>query len=238
MSSSATATAISSTSNNIISSSSSSHGYSTMCWRPTTLSVANSPNWASSIISHSHRSQLVLVPRATSSSPDTGDKPNKRRTRTRTKTNKKKPQPQTQTQTQQQKSSSTSTSTSVVAQEDQQQQQQQLRLDLEDVNPVGLGRRSRQLFDEVWRKFSGLSQISSTSRADQREALDALLIREGPMCEFAIPGAQNTTVLVVGATSRIGRIVVRKLMLRGYSVKVVEYSMPLLLFFCRFSFFW
>lgn len=56
---------------------------------------------------------------------------------------------------------------------------------------------------------------------DDKEALDALLIREGPMCEFAIPGAQNTTVLVVGATSRIGRIVVRKLMLRGYSVKAL-----------------
>jgi hypothetical protein len=93
-------------------------------------------------------------------------------------------------------------------------------LNLEDVNPVGLGRKSRQIFDEVWRKFSGLGQISRTTRADDKEALDALLIREGPMCEFAIPGAQNTTVLVVGATSRIGRIVVRKLMLRGYTVKV------------------
>ncbi|XP_028759084.1 uncharacterized protein LOC114718007 [Neltuma alba] len=92
---------------------------------------------------------------------------------------------------------------------------------LDDVNPVGLGRRSRQLFDEVWRKFSELGQISRTIRADDKEALDALLIREGPMCEFAIPGAQNTVVLVVGATSRIGRIVVRKLMLRGYSVKAL-----------------
>jgi hypothetical protein len=97
---------------------------------------------------------------------------------------------------------------------------QQQPLSLEDVNPVGLGRKSRQIFDEVWRKFSGLGQISRTTRADDKEALDALLIREGPMCEFAIPGAQNTTVLVVGATSRIGRIVVRKLMLRGYTVKV------------------
>jgi hypothetical protein len=93
-------------------------------------------------------------------------------------------------------------------------------ISLDDVNPVGLGRRSRQLFDEVWRKFSGLGQISRTTRADDKDALDALLIREGPMCEFAIPGAQNTVVLVVGATSRIGRIVVRKLMLRGYAVKV------------------
>ncbi|XP_054780337.1 protein HIGH CHLOROPHYLL FLUORESCENCE PHENOTYPE 173, chloroplastic isoform X1 [Prosopis cineraria] len=92
---------------------------------------------------------------------------------------------------------------------------------LDDVNPVGLGRKSRQLFDEVWRKFSGLGQISRTIRADDKDALDALLIREGPMCEFAIPGAQNTVVLVVGATSRIGRIVVRKLMLRGYTVKAL-----------------
>ncbi|KAG7017974.1 hypothetical protein SDJN02_19840, partial [Cucurbita argyrosperma subsp. argyrosperma] len=108
-----------------------------------------------------------------------------------------------------------------------QQPPPQPKITLDDVNPVGLGRKSRQLFDEMWRKFSGLGQISRTTRMDDKEALDALLIREGPMCEFAIPGAQNTTVLVVGATSRIGRIVVRKLMLRGYSVKVL-----LLLFLC------
>ncbi|XP_038896138.1 protein HIGH CHLOROPHYLL FLUORESCENCE PHENOTYPE 173, chloroplastic [Benincasa hispida] len=106
-------------------------------------------------------------------------------------------------------------------QQQQQQQPPQPKITLDDVNPVGLGRKSRQLFDEVWRKFSGLGQISRTTRMDDKEALDALLIREGPMCEFAIPGAQNTTVLVVGATSRIGRIVVRKLMLRGYSVKAL-----------------
>ncbi|KAH6789957.1 high chlorophyll fluorescence phenotype 173 [Perilla frutescens var. frutescens] len=91
---------------------------------------------------------------------------------------------------------------------------------LDEVNPVGLGRRSRQIFDEVWRKFSGLGQISRTVRTDDDET--ALLLREGgPMCEFAIPGAQNTTVLVVGATSRVGRLVVRKLMLRGYTVKAL-----------------
>lgn len=97
----------------------------------------------------------------------------------------------------------------------------QQSLSLDDVNPVGLGRRSRQLFDDVWRKFSGLGQISRTIRTDDQDTLDALLVREGPMCEFAVPGAQNTTVLVVGATSRIGRIVVRKLMLRGYTVKAL-----------------
>ena len=88
------------------------------------------------------------------------------------------------------------------------------------VNPVGLGRRSRQVFDEVWRKFSRLGQISSASSTALAEEEQAVLIRGGPMCEFTVPGAQDTTVLVVGATSRIGRSVVRKLMLRGYNVKV------------------
>lgn len=118
------------------------------------------------------------------------------------------------------KKSNTNTNPDALTQQ-QQQQQQPVSISLDDVNPVGLGRKSRQIFDEVWRKFSGLGQISRTTRADDKDSLDALLIREGPMCEFAIPGAQNTTVLVVGATSRIGRIVIRKLMLRGYSVKAL-----------------
>ncbi|KAF6145764.1 hypothetical protein GIB67_016213 [Kingdonia uniflora] len=78
------------------------------------------------------------------------------------------------------------------------------------VNPVDLGRKSRQIFDQVCRKFSGLGQISRTNTDDTLEF---------PMCKFTVSGAQNTAVLVVGATSRIGRVVVRKLMLRGYNVK-------------------
>lgn len=102
-------------------------------------------------------------------------------------------------------------------QEDEKNQNRSMKSLVDEVNPVGLGRKSRQIFDEVWRKFSGLGQFSRTTLAD-----DTLLIGEGaPMCEFVIPGAQNTTVLVVGATSRIGRIVVRKLMLRGYTVKAL-----------------
>ncbi|KAI8544869.1 hypothetical protein RHMOL_Rhmol08G0328300 [Rhododendron molle] len=111
-----------------------------------------------------------------------------------------------------------------VEEEDRSSQQQQqsstaAMIKLDDVNPVGLGRRSRQIFDELWRKFSGLGQISRTTRTDDETSL--LINEGGPMCEFAIPGAQNTTVLVVGATSRVGRIVVRKLMLRGYIVKAL-----------------
>ncbi|KAG0475084.1 hypothetical protein HPP92_014770 [Vanilla planifolia] len=95
----------------------------------------------------------------------------------------------------------------------------QASLSLEDVNPVGLGRRSRQIFDELWRKFAGLGQLSTTSVVDEG-LLEGVLIG-GPMCEFTVAEAQDTTVLVVGATSRIGRIVVRKLMLRGYKVKAL-----------------
>jgi len=97
------------------------------------------------------------------------------------------------------------------------------------VNPVGLGRRSRQVFDEVWRKFSRLGQMSSASSSAVAEQDPAVLFRGGPMCEFTVPGAQDTTVLVVGATSRIGRIVVRKLMLRGYNIKgviLLQFRLP------------
>ncbi|XVF74894.1 hypothetical protein PTKIN_Ptkin13bG0147100 [Pterospermum kingtungense] len=169
-------------------------------------SFNSSPNWLKWQPSPPSQRTTFLIPRA-SASPNTG-KGNKKKPKSKKASS---PTPTTTTTT-------TTTTTESTAQE-QQQQQQQVSLSLDDVNPVGLGRKSRQIFDEVWRKFSGLGQISRTTRADEREALDALLIREGPMCEFVIPGAQNTTVLVIGATSRIGRIVVRKLMLRGYTVK-------------------
>ncbi|CAI9097128.1 OLC1v1033469C1 [Oldenlandia corymbosa var. corymbosa] len=111
-----------------------------------------------------------------------------------------------------------STAAAAVATDSQKSVTDSVMKRLDDVNPVGLGRRSRQMFDEVWRKFSGLGQISRTTLAND----DASIIGEsGPLCEFAIPGAQNTTVLVIGATSRVGRIVVRKLMLRGYTVKAL-----------------
>ncbi|XVE89200.1 hypothetical protein DITRI_Ditri19aG0131500 [Diplodiscus trichospermus] len=168
-------------------------------------SVNSSPNWLKWQPSPCQRTTF-FIPRA-AASPNTGEGHKKK-----PKTNKtSSPTPITTTES----------TTPQQQQQQEEEQQQQVSLSLDDVNPVGLGRKSRQIFDEVWRKFSGLGQISRTTRADDREALDALLIREGPMCEFAIPGAQNTTVLVVGATSRIGRIVIRKLMLRGYTVKAL-----------------
>ncbi|XP_044481918.1 protein HIGH CHLOROPHYLL FLUORESCENCE PHENOTYPE 173, chloroplastic [Mangifera indica] len=159
-----------------------------------------SPRWDSSCRAH------IFVPKASAGNSGKGNKGSKNK-----KTNTATP-PDAITE---------NNKLTIQPSQQQQQQQQQVSISLDDVNPVGLGRKSRQIFDEVWRKFSGLGQISRTTRADDMEALDALLIREGPMCEFTTPGAQNTTVLVVGATSRIGRIVVRKLMLRGYTVKAL-----------------
>ena len=39
--------------------------------------------------------------------------------------------------------------------------------------------------------------------------------------EFEAPRASETTVLVAGATGRVGRILVRKLLLRGYKVRAL-----------------
>ena len=171
-----------------------------------------------------NQNNFLLVPKATAS--QTGKDNKNKNKKNKTKSNKKLVQDENAVP-----ANENETEPVKLEQQQQQQQQPSVSISLDDVNPVGLGRKSRQLFDEVWRKFSGLGQISSTTRADDRDALDALLIREGPMCEFAIPGAQNTTVLVVGATSRIGRIVVRKLMLRGYTVKVCLFISFLTAFF-------
>lgn len=201
------------------------------CWGPISLPIPK-PNSQNLTITTRNRS--LLIPRASGAPPESnngGSSSNKTKTKNKTID----PPPSASSSGNEKIDASNK-----IQEEQEQKQKQQRRLDLVDVNPVGLGRRSRQLFDEVWRKFSGLGQISRTSRADERDALDALLIREGPMCEFVIPGAQNTTVLVVGATSSIGRIVVRKLMLRGYTVKVFISIQVLrflmLCFFCSFGF--
>lgn len=98
-----------------------------------------------------------------------------------------------------------------------QSQTQTQTLKLEDVNPVDLGRRSRQFVDDVWRRILELGQLSRPQSSLEEEE-EAMI--QGPNCEFAIPNAQFTKVLVVGATGRIGRVLVRKLLLRGYSVRV------------------
>lgn len=94
------------------------------------------------------------------------------------------------------------------------------KLTLDDVNPVGLGRRSRQIFDDVWKRLTQLGQLAQPA---PREEFDPVLIA-GPNCDFTTPNAENTVVLVVGATGRIGRVLLRKLLLRGYTVRVLVRS--------------
>lgn len=43
----------------------------------------------------------------------------------------------------------------------------------------------------------------------------------GDGAEFESPDAADTTVLVTGATGRVGRVLVRKLLLRGYKVRAL-----------------
>lgn len=94
-----------------------------------------------------------------------------------------------------------------------------MALTLDDVNPVGLGRRTRQIFDTAWRRLTNLGQLTSASRPTDEYDLDEVVVG-GAMCDFQTPNAELTTVLVAGATGRVGRILVRKLQLRGYKVKV------------------
>jgi uncharacterized protein YbjT (DUF2867 family) len=85
-------------------------------------------------------------------------------------------------------------------------------LKLDDLNPISMGRRSRKVFDDVW---SQLQRIGGPSRASVD--YDDELLPE----VFDSPQAEESTVLVVGATGRVGRVLLRKLLIRGYSVKAL-----------------
>lgn len=63
----------------------------------------------------------------------------------------------------------------------------------------------------MWQQFA---RLSSPGQSGGRRYLDGEF--QSPAEEFTSPTAQDTTVLVAGATGRVGRILVRKLLLRGY----------------------
>jgi len=86
-------------------------------------------------------------------------------------------------------------------------------LRLDSLNPIAIGKRSRQLFDDVWQQFARISSPPQSNRF-----YDDF---QSPAEEFTSPTAQDTTVLVAGATGRVGRILVRKLLLRGYKVRAL-----------------
>ncbi|KAL6780678.1 HCF173 [Auxenochlorella protothecoides x Auxenochlorella symbiontica] len=79
---------------------------------------------------------------------------------------------------------------------------------IDDLNPISIGRKSREVFDDVWAQLQRIS--SPTKRGD----LPGRYLRP----EFETPGAKGTKVLVTGVTGRVGRVLLRKLLLRGYTV--------------------
>lgn len=98
---------------------------------------------------------------------------------------------------------------------------------LEDVNPVALGRKSRAAFDQVFKRLTSLTSIPGQSGSVTDGAAyvdgvyDAELLSGSSVGEYETPNAKFTTVLVTGATGRVGRVLIRKLLLRGYTVKAL-----------------
>lgn len=83
-----------------------------------------------------------------------------------------------------------------------------------NVNPINLGRQARRAFDEVW---SAVSNLTSPTKS---YIFDDEVLALGRQ-EEDVPQAASTTVLLLGATGRVGRILTRKLLLRGYKVKAL-----------------
>lgn len=78
-----------------------------------------------------------------------------------------------------------------------------------------MGRKSREVFDDVWTQ---LQRIGNPTRSSQVADTFTPLV---DVPEYESPDAPSTTVLVTGATGRVGRVLVRKLLLRGYKVRAL-----------------
>eukprot|EP00775_Hariotina_reticulata_P008005 gene8005-8203_t len=91
--------------------------------------------------------------------------------------------------------------------------QQQSKNLIDNVNPYELGRQARRAFDDVWGQLSSITAPTKSYVFD--DMLDPSLQLESD------PQAASTTVLIAGATGRVGRILIRKLLLRGYKVRAL-----------------
>lgn len=85
---------------------------------------------------------------------------------------------------------------------------------LDNVNPYTLGRQARKALNDVWSQLSNLASPTKSYMFDET-------MEPSRDIDFEVPQAAYTTVLVVGATGRVGRILTRKLLLRGYKVKAL-----------------
>lgn len=84
---------------------------------------------------------------------------------------------------------------------------------IDNINPYALGRQARRAFDTVWEQLGSITSPTKSYVFD--DVLDPSLQLE------AAPQAANTKVLVLGATGRVGKILIRKLLLRGYKVRAL-----------------
>jgi hypothetical protein len=84
---------------------------------------------------------------------------------------------------------------------------------LDSVNPYQLGRQARQAVNQLWGQLSAVTAPTKSFAFD--DVLDMGLDADAPS------SAGRTRVLVVGATGRVGRILSRKLLLRGYKVRAL-----------------
>ena len=95
---------------------------------------------------------------------------------------------------------------------------------LAGVNPVELGRKSRAFVDNVWQRVLSLGSTSGAAGlADELIGMERRALYGAAEGEGGNEGV-GTTVLVVGATGRVGTILVRKLALRGYTVRALVRS--------------
>lgn len=86
------------------------------------------------------------------------------------------------------------------------------------VNPIKLGRKSRAVLDDLWEQFAS---ITSPTRSSPAIPLKKEYRAGEDLTDFETPQAAFTTVLVIGATGKVGRVLVRKLLLRGYTVRAL-----------------
>jgi hypothetical protein len=84
---------------------------------------------------------------------------------------------------------------------------------VDSVNPIELGRQARRGFNAFW---GGLTSLTAPTKSMVIDDVLSTLEEE----DFGADALQPT-VLVAGATGQVGRIVVRKLLLRGYKVRAL-----------------
>ena len=98
----------------------------------------------------------------------------------------------------------------------------------DDINPIAIGRKSREMFDGFFNQITSLTRLQkSTGNIPGNAGYDTSIydmdLLSGDTTDMidANPQAKFTTVLVTGATGRVGKVIVRKLLLRGYGVRAL-----------------